>query len=69
MAVLVYRMTTEGSLSRDFGLRDQMRRAAVSICSNIAEGNDRNTDRDTVRFFYMAKGSAAAMSISLIWRP
>jgi len=61
LAVAVYAMTVDGPLSRDFGLRDQMRRAAVSICSNIAEGNDRNTDRDTVRFLYMAKGSSAEL--------
>jgi four helix bundle protein len=61
LAVTVYAMSADGPLSRDFGLRDQMRRAAVSICSNIAEGNDRNTDRDTVRFMYMAKGSAAEL--------
>jgi four helix bundle protein len=42
LALDVYRLTADGSLASDFGLRDQMRRAAVSICSNIAEGNDRN---------------------------
>ena len=61
LAIVVYGLTTDGPLGKDFGLRDQMRRAAVSICSNIAEGNDRNTDRDTVRFLYMAKGSAAEL--------
>ncbi|MFN0038993.1 MAG: four helix bundle protein [Burkholderiales bacterium] len=61
LAIGVYKITTDGMLARDFGLRDQMRRAAVSICSNIAEGNERNTDRDTVRFLYMAKGSAAEL--------
>lgn len=61
LALNVYRLTSDGPLARDFGLRDQMRRAAVSVCSNIAEGNDRNTDRDTVRFLYMAKGSAAEL--------
>ncbi len=53
LALVVYKLTTDGPLARDFGLRDQMRRSAVSICSNIAEGNERNTDRDTVRFLYM----------------
>lgn len=38
-----------------------MRRAAVSIPSNIAEGDERDTDRDAVRFFYIAKGSAAEL--------
>ena len=61
MAILVYEMTDKAPLAKDFGLRGQMRRAAVSVCSNIAEGNERNTDRDTVRFLYMAKGSAAEL--------
>jgi four helix bundle protein len=59
LAVYVYTVTTVGKFSRDFGLRDQIRRAAVSIPSNIAEGDERYTDRDAVRFLYMAKGSAA----------
>ena len=40
LAVSVYGMTDNGSLSRDFGLRDQLRRSAVSIASNLAEGDD-----------------------------
>jgi four helix bundle protein len=59
LAVYVYRITNDGAFSRDFGLRDQLRRAAVSIPSNVAEGDERDTDRDAVRFFYMAKGSSA----------
>jgi four helix bundle protein len=61
----IYKWTDEGRIARDFGLRDQMRRAAVSVCSNIAEGNDRNADRDTAQFLYIAKGSAAEL-ISLL---
>ena len=61
LALDVYKLTAEGPLARDFGLRDQMRRAAVSICSNIAEGNDRNSDKDTARFLFMAKGSSAEL--------
>jgi len=61
LAVAVYKATEEGPLARDFGLRDQMRRASVSVCSNIAEGDERDTDKDAVRFFYMAKGSLAEL--------
>jgi four helix bundle protein len=61
LALGVYKLTADGPLARDFGLRDQMRRAGVSICSNIAEGNERNSDRDTVRFLFMAKGSASEL--------
>jgi len=52
-------------LAKDFGLRDQMQRAAVSVCSNIAEGDERDTDKDAVRFFYIAKGSAAELITQL----
>ena len=43
---------------RDFGFRDQLRRSSLSIPSNIAEGVERGTDKDAVRFLYYAKGSA-----------
>jgi four helix bundle protein len=59
LAVSIYRITGGGSFYQDYGLRDQIRRAAVSIPSNIAEGDELGTDRQAVRFFYMAKGSCA----------
>jgi four helix bundle protein len=59
LAVSVYRLTGEGVFQKDFGLRDQIRRAAVSVPSNIAEGDERDTDKEAVRFFYIAKGSTA----------
>ena len=65
LAVAVYKLTEEGKLAKDFGLRDQMQRAAVSICSNIAEGDERGSDRDSVRFFYIAKGSPAELITQL----
>ena len=65
LAVAIYRATQEGPISRDFGVRDQMRRAAVSISSNIAEGDERDTDKDAVRFLFIAKGSAAELRSQL----
>jgi len=59
LAVFIYQVTSSGSISKDYGLRDQMRRAAVSIPSNIAEGDERETDKEAVRYFYIAKGSSA----------
>jgi four helix bundle protein len=62
LAVGVYR-ATEGL--RDFGLRDQIRRAAISVPSNIAEGDERDTDKDSVRCFFIAKGSLAELRTQL----
>ena len=61
LAVLVYKSTDSGRIVQDYGLRDQMRRAAVSVCSNIAEGDERDSDRDSARFFSIAKGSLAEL--------
>ncbi len=65
LAVTVYTLSASGPLSRDFGLRDQIRRAAVSIPSNIAEGDERDTNKDSVRFLYIAKGSLAELRTQL----
>jgi four helix bundle protein len=61
LAVRIYSVTRARGFSREFGLVDQMRRAAVSVSSNIAEGDERDTDEDSVRFFYIAKGSVAEL--------
>jgi four helix bundle protein len=61
----IYLLGNKGKLSQDFGLRDQLRRAAVSVMSNIAEGFDRETDRDFVRFLSIAKASAAEVRAQL----
>ena len=59
LAVFIYKVTDQGKFFKDFGLRDQIRRAAVSVPSNIAEGDEMGTDKQAVRFFYIAKGSSA----------
>jgi four helix bundle protein len=58
LAVSIYKMTEGDPFSKDYGLRDQIRRAAVSIPSNIAEGDELDTDRQAIKFFYTAKGSS-----------
>ena len=54
----VYLVTKEGEISRDFGLKDQLRRASVSIPTNIAEGFERYSRKEYVNFLNIAKGSA-----------
>jgi four helix bundle protein len=50
-----------GALAKDFGLRNQMRRSAVSICSNLAEGFARGGDREFIPFLSQAKGSCGEL--------
>ncbi|KKK59612.1 hypothetical protein LCGC14_3032640, partial [marine sediment metagenome] len=59
LAIFIYKLTAHGKFNKDFGLRDQIRRAAVSVPSNIAEGDELGTDKQAVRYFYIAKGSSA----------
>ncbi|MEN6357164.1 MAG: four helix bundle protein [Armatimonadota bacterium] len=61
----IYTLTSQGDWARDFGLRDQIRRASVSIMSNIAEGFDRRNNGDFHRFLAIAKGSAAEVKAQL----
>ncbi|MDR0834051.1 MAG: four helix bundle protein [Candidatus Symbiothrix sp.] len=52
-------------LCKDYGLKDQMQRAAVSIPSNIAEGFERQTNKEFVQFLYISKGSCAELRTQL----
>lgn len=54
----IYDLTANLKWSKDFGLRDQIRRAVVSISSNIVEGFEKNNNNKFVRFLKIAKGSA-----------
>lgn len=55
----IYTISAQGMFSKDFGLRDQIRKASVSIMSNIAEGFDRGGTNEFLQFLSMAKGSAS----------
>lgn len=59
LAVFVYRVTDKGLFSKDFGLKDQIRRAAVSIPGNIAEGEELGTNKQSIKYFNISKGSSA----------
>jgi four helix bundle protein len=61
----IYALSRVGTFAKDFGLRDQIRRASVSIMSNIAEGYDRSGTGEFVQFLATAKGSAAEVRCQL----
>jgi len=65
LARLIYQMTNREPLARDFGLRDQLRRAAVSVVSNIAEGFERGGTGEFRQFLSQAKGSAGEIRAQL----
>lgn len=62
---LIYRLSSSGAFARDFGLRDQMRRASVSFMSNIAEGFESQTQALFIQFLGRAKGSAGELRAQL----
>ena len=61
----IYNVTSAGQFARDYGLRDQIRRAAVSIMSNIAEGFERDGNKEFLQFLSVAKGSTAEVQAQL----
>ena len=61
----VYAISNAGTFSKDFGLRDQIRKASVSVMSNIAEGFDRSGRREFMQFLAVAKGSAGEVKSQL----
>ena len=65
LANLIYKLSSDGEFARDFGLRDQMRRAAVSIMSNIAEGFESQTQALFIKYLSYAKGSAGELRAQL----
>jgi len=65
LAGAIYKASSHGTFARDFGLRDQLRRAAVSVMSNVAEGFGRFTRPEFRRFITIARGSAAEVQSQL----
>ena len=61
----IYHITRKEPFMKDFGLASQIQRAAVSIASNIAEGEERQSDKVAIHFFHIAKGSAAEVITQL----
>lgn len=61
----IYQITSQSQFTRDYALRDQIRRAAISITSNIAEGFDRGGNREFMQFLAIARGSASELKSQL----
>lgn len=57
LAVRIYRVTKEEKFRRNYSLVDQIRRASISVSSNIAEGFERGSKLEFIQFLYIAKGS------------
>lgn len=64
-AKLIHGIIGAGDFGRDFGLKDQIRRAAISIVSNIAEGFERDGDKEFVPHLFVAKGSCGEVRAQL----
>ncbi len=62
---LVYEVTANKNFAKDYGLRDQIRRASVSIMANIAEGFGRHSDKEFANFLNIAHGSASEVQSHL----
>jgi len=61
----IYSLSNRSRFSKDFGLREQIRRAAVSIMSNIAEGYERDGNQELIQFLAVAKGSCGEVRCQL----
>ncbi len=65
LAVRIYKITKDDKLKRDFGLSEQIRRTALSKSGNIAEGFDRSSRKEFIKYLYIAKGSVSEVRSQL----
>ncbi|RJR40903.1 MAG: four helix bundle protein [Deltaproteobacteria bacterium] len=62
---IIYKLTAQGDIAKDFALKDQLRRASISIMANIAEGFEREGNKEFKQFLAMAKGSVGELKSHL----
>ncbi len=67
LGLVIYRLTEKFPVTERYGLTSQMRRSAVSIPSNIAEGRYRNTQKEFVNFLHISFGSGAELETQLLF--
>ena len=65
IGVEIYKLTSVGRLGKDFSSKDQLRRAAISISNNIAEGFEYNNNKNFIKFLGYSKGSAGELRSNL----
>jgi len=65
IGVEIYKLTSAGKLEKDYSSKDQLRRAAISISNNIAEGFEYNNNKSFIKFLGYAKGSAGELRSNL----
>ena len=61
LAINIYHISNKGLFKKDFSLRDQIRRSAISIPSNLAEGDESISQKMSIKFFFIAKASLAEL--------
>ena len=62
----IYKLCSDGKPSKDFGFRDQIQRVCISVMSNIAEGFERNNNKEFIKFLLYSKGSCGEVRSLLI---
>jgi len=66
LVVQIYKITQQGKFVKDYSLTDQVRKSSISISSNIAEGFERGSRKEFIRFLYIAKASAGELRSQLL---